>query len=47
MPLTQIKGSNFSTDANTHVDNLRDSEETLLTTKIGDDSLLNALIFGG
>ena len=47
MPLTQIRGTNFHTHAEQHIDNLRDSEETVLETKIGDDSLLNALIFGG
>jgi hypothetical protein len=47
MPLTQIRGTNFHTHAEQHIDNLRDSEEAGLELKIGDESLLNALIFGG
>ena len=47
MPLTQIRGTNLHTHAEQHIDNLRDSEEAGLETKIGDESLLNALIFGG
>jgi len=47
MPLTKFRGTNFHDDADEHVIELMDSDMTVMETKIEDDSLLNALIFGG
>lgn len=53
MALTKFRGTNFHTDAETHVAELVDSDHTILKTKdyietkSNENSLLNALIFGG
>ena len=47
MPLTKFRDTNFHIDAEVHVKDLMDSDMTVIETKVEDDRLLNALIFGG